>query len=189
MLLGWFVKMGVNEWFSAQGELNYTVKGTEWVTSGSDNGDAFSYIQDITLTYLEIPLTAMLTIPVHDRVIPYVYAGPAMGFNITANTRIDTTTVNGGLPTFAAYAAPVSNAKGVEFSGTIGGGLGYRVSDLWVTLDLRYSKSFDSVFEDVDAANIPTRDEQFTVADPVTGTAQDLKNEMLTVTISFVGIL
>lgn len=189
MLLGGVVKMGVNDWFSAQGEINYTVKGTEWVVAGAEGGNTFSFVQDITLTYLEIPITAMLTIPVHDRIMPYVYAGPAMGFNVTANTRIDTTIVNGGLPVFSAYSAQIGNAKTVEFSGAIGGGLGYKISDLWVTLDLRYSKSFSGVFDDLNPADVPPFSEKFSVVDPVTGEAPDLKNELWTVTITFVGLL
>jgi hypothetical protein len=205
-LLGMIVHFSFGNVFSLQTELNYSAKGTEWgyqqaftdsiwIEAGVlDSLGLYDIQQKINLTYLEIPLLAMLKIPTGGKLVPFAYAGPTFSFNLTASTSVDAGLVGGdGLAPF--LQGSVTNASTFDFQGAIGAGLGYKLSDLFATIDIRYSKSFSGVFDDADPGsltvidNFPILRAEFPIVDPATGQAYDLKNEAWTITISATGIL
>jgi hypothetical protein len=211
-LLGMIVHMSFGSVFSLQGEVNYSSEGTKWayqhdftdsiwVKSPNDGGlgvlaslGVYDLEQRVSFTYFEIPLLAMLKIPTGGKLIPYAYAGPTIGFNFTASTDLKIAPV--GEASFQRFLqGSVNNMKTVDFQGSIGAGLAYKISDMFATIDIRYTKSFSGVFDDADPNSftvidnilIPTVD--YPIVDQDTGKAYDLKNEALTITISATGIL
>lgn len=67
----------------AQLELDFVTKGFRGdtgiaSTSGTQN-----------VTYLEVPVLTRITVPVSQRIEPYGYAGPALGFAMTADIELD----------------------------------------------------------------------------------------------------
>jgi hypothetical protein len=206
-LLGMIVHASFGSILSLQGEVNYSSEGSVWkfqeeledsiwvqIGSVSELG-TYNFEQTIKLTYLEIPLLAMLKLPLKGKWIPYAYAGPTLGFNITANSNIDAQPADGTTPLQPFFQGQVINAKSFDFQGSIGAGLGYKISDLFATIDIRYSKSFSGVFDDADPGSFTVVDDffipqvEYPIVDPGTGKAYDLKNEAWTITISAVGIL
>jgi len=205
-VMGMIVHFSFGSVFSLQTELNYSAEGTNWAYQEDltdslwvqlgivDELGTYDMEQTIKLGYLEVPILAMLKLPLEGKWIPYAYAGPTLGFNITASSAIDAGLVGGpGLQPI--LQGSVNNASGMDFQGSIGGGIGYKLSDLFATIDIRYTKSFSGVFDDADPGSITVIDNiliptvDYPIADPGTGQAYDLKNETLTITISASGIL
>lgn len=130
-----------------QPEFRFTQKG-ETVNSGNSllNGT-----WKIELAYLEIPLLAKVYFPVEFPTKPFVFAGPFMGLNITANTD---NIYQVGPFNFDAGSNLDEDINTIEGGVVVGGGVRHSFDKAMLSAEIRYtqglSETFDnSAFKDV----------------------------------------
>jgi hypothetical protein len=131
---GAFMSYAVNDWFTLEPELLYSMKGMK-LGFLTFNGLTFS------LDYIEIPVLAMAKIPVKPNFKPFVYAGPVVGFNVRSkiSSNILDTDIDIDLSDYVS---------GTEFSLALGGGLNVFVGGQEFVLDFRYEPGLTGVFKD-----------------------------------------
>ena len=86
---GGFLTYEVNEMFSLQPELLFTMKGSKYDEEDTETDEDgwqsyYKYEGSWNLNYLEIPVLAKLKIPMEGNIKPNVFMGPALGINISA---------------------------------------------------------------------------------------------------------
>jgi len=128
------VNWAFNETFALQFEMGIVGKGFEPDESGSGTG------ADLSLTYFQLPVLAMITIPVRDSPLsPRVFAGPAFGFRAGCNL-----TPEMADPTqFTDCDADVS--KSVDLGVIVGVGLKIGRGDGGFTVDVAYDYGFTNI--------------------------------------------
>jgi len=137
---GIFFQFQFSNLFSIQPEAYYTMKGA---THPNHQYSDETYI----LNYIEVPLLLKFIIPLEGSIIrPSVYAGPVIGFNTTAEYRIEYN---------VTYLSPHSleiydisdDIQSTDFSLAFGGGIGFIVGNNELGLDIRYILGLKSVFD------------------------------------------
>ena len=86
LILGGFMTYEINDQFSFQPEIYFTMKGAknEWEYSYGDEYEKSE--ETLKLNYLEIPLLGVMNIPVEASFAPKVFFGPALGINLSATS-------------------------------------------------------------------------------------------------------
>jgi len=146
--LGAFLTYRVNDIFAVQPELLYAMKGAE--TEGvEDFGDGLEpYKATMKLDYIEIPLLAVVSVPTQVRVKPFVYAGPALAFNISSSGEVRVRSVS--------FERDVEGIKSVDLGIVAGAGFEYRFESGSILFDARYDAgivSIDDTVADEDVKN------------------------------------
>jgi len=130
---GIYGKYDVNPAFSVQAEVLYTFKGAD-----IDTGEPVLGAGEYEFQYIEIPVLAKLNAPLQGVFRPSLYAGPQLAFNVSGefgDTEID------------------DDLQTAEFSGVVGGDIGFDVSQFNVgplsriVLDGRYVFGLTDVFD------------------------------------------
>lgn len=89
------------------------------------------------LDYIEFPILFVYTFPAGEKMDFNLFAGPTLGFNMTAKAEAD-----GG------ESADIDNIKSFEFGGAIGAGLEHKMaSGKAIGLDVRYSMGATSIVD------------------------------------------
>jgi hypothetical protein len=124
------VAVGLGEMFSLQVEGRYARKGMRAV-----EGSAIDAKFD--LSYIEAPLLAVIHIPTGSTIIPRLYAGPAVAFELSCNIKGQV----GGADFDADCNDPpfAIRRKSTDFGVVFGGGIDIQVADGVVTLDAGYN--------------------------------------------------
>jgi hypothetical protein len=117
---GIFLEFNFGRLLTLQPEVLYTMKGAEAVI---DDG-VITGTGKLRFDYLEIPILLKLRIPTGS-VHPFIFAGPAFGFNLKATFE----DITGG-------ASDVDGANKVDYSAVLGGGLQLGRS---IHVDVRYT--------------------------------------------------
>lgn len=147
-------------------EVNYCEKGVE---KQDDNAS-----EKVKLTYIQIPVLFKYKFPVQGKVIPSLYAGPAIAINMSGKDDIA-----GYGPDFDGEY-DIANVKSTDLSAVLGGGVSFPMGKMLAFLDFRYDKSFGTAFDDVSSLPDDESGEiAFVVWDPVSGPtteAEDLVN-------------
>jgi hypothetical protein len=104
-------------------EALYTQKG---ITDGTNT---------VALDYIEVPVLAKFGFG-SGGVTPFLYAGPSVGYNVSAKLKSDTDSVDYG-----------DLVKSFESSLAFGGGLGFTAGTRTIELDVRYTMGLTSVFD------------------------------------------
>ncbi|MFO7446171.1 MAG: porin family protein [Ignavibacteriaceae bacterium] len=83
LVLGGYMIYRFSDMFALQPELLYSMKGA--------TGEAFGADATVSLNYIEIPVLVKFLIPIAggSSVTPAVFAGPAIGFNVSANSELE----------------------------------------------------------------------------------------------------
>lgn len=132
---GAYMSYAVNDWFSLQPELLYSMKGMKMGLFGSS-------LISFSLDYIEIPVLATAKIFPKNRFHPFVYAGPDLGFNVRSSASADLfedVTLNQDLS---------SVVNSTEFSLAFGAGMNVVIAKRELTLDLRYVRGLTNIFKD-----------------------------------------
>lgn len=127
---GALAELGFIPMFAIQVEPMYVQKG----------GDFTQFGQEIknNLTYLEIPILLKLKIPIPGPINPYVFAGPNIGFLLSASSEA------GGQSTDIK-----DEISSTDFALDMGAGVGFKVAPLVVLiLDARYSLGLSDILND-----------------------------------------
>ena len=123
---GFFLCIPVNNIFSVQPELLYSMKGvhTEDVIDGNDTDIYFNF------NYIEIPVLAKVMIPVEGSIHPNIFLGPSIGYNFSSKIKIEMLGVSG--------EGDIEKVKELELGVVIGGGLDFDVGIGQLVFDGRY---------------------------------------------------
>jgi len=88
---GIFYDIPLNQQFSIQAELLFTMKGQrmEFMQSiydenGNNHGE-FEYKSTVSISYLEIPILAKMELNRSERLVTNIYMGPFIGFNLDSS--------------------------------------------------------------------------------------------------------
>ena len=137
--------------FAIQPEAYYTMKGA------IHPSHEFSE-ETFILHYIEVPLFLKFIIPVEGSIIrPSVYAGPVIGFNTTAEYKIEykDTYLNPYPPSLKIFDIS-DKIQSTDFSLAFGGGIGFIVGNNELGFDIRYIlglKSIDDTSRNEDEKN------------------------------------
>ena len=122
---GLFFMYQFSKMFAIQPEAYYTMKGATYSEGGAD--------LTISLDYIEVPVLFKLLIPIEgSNLKPSIFAGPSIGFNMTAKSKVE---VEGGESQENDFK---DETESTEFSLAFGGGLGFMVGKNELGIDVRY---------------------------------------------------
>ena len=117
---GIFLELNIGRLLTIQPEILYTMKGAE---ATLDEG-ALTGTGKLRFDYLEIPILLKVRIPTGD-IHPFVFAGPAIGFNLKA-----------AFQDITGSSSDVAGMNKVDYSAVLGGGLQLGRS---IHIDARYT--------------------------------------------------
>jgi len=139
---GVFMSWPIGDIFVIQPEALFAMKGAK------EKVTILDVPVDLTvkLTYFEIPVLARLNIPVSGAVCPNVYAGPAIGFKISAK---GTAEANG-----RSGEEDIKGIKSTDFGIVVGGGVEYKLTSGRLLFDVRYEAGLTSIDDTADARDI-----------------------------------
>lgn len=146
---GAYGEIALHPIFTLQPEVVYTQKG-ETVEAG---GDVLGGTWNIELSYLEIPVLAKVYFPVETATRPFVYAGPFLGFNLSAES--DDIYQFAGFD-FTGESNLEDEVNTTEVGVVAGAGVSYLLEKIVLMLDIRYTQGLTRTFDD------DTFDEVFT---------------------------
>jgi hypothetical protein len=131
--LGGFSSLNLAKNFALQGEVLYTQKGAydeEYVL-----GELLK--TTIKVDYLELPLLAKLVLPTGGGLVPSVYLGPAVAFEMGSSFEFEL----GGLK----VEGDLTDVKDVDIGLVLGTGLGFGPGPIGFLLDFRYTAGLVSI--------------------------------------------
>jgi len=129
-----------NKLFAVQPEVYYTMKGAELKDEYND--------LTLSLGYIEIPILLQFIIPINEASLkPYLIAGPAAGFNLSAKAEY----IENGQ---AIEEDQKDNFESTEFSLVFGGGIGFPLGNNEIRLDVRYLLGLSNIGKDTGSATI-----------------------------------
>lgn len=131
---GFFMSYAVNDWFTVQPELLYSMKGMKIGMFG------FSALT-FSLDYIEVPVLAMAKLPLKSRLKPFVYAGPVIGFNVRSNMSV-------GLFDDEYEVDLTEYVNTTEFSLAFGGGINVVVAGRELILEVRYVPGLTNILDE-----------------------------------------
>lgn len=139
-VFGVFSNIGLAKNFSFQPEVLYIQKGPKVnITEGEVTGTV-----KFNADYLEIPLLLMYSFQKEEsKLIPSIFAGPFIGFNLSAKEKIN---IPGEEYTYDFK----DEIKNMEYGVTIGLGLAKKMSRLTLHADIRYDLGLSNIAEDTE---------------------------------------
>lgn len=139
-VFGVFSNIGLAKNFSFQPEVLYIQKGPKVnITEGEVSGTV-----KFNTDYLEIPLLLMYSFQKEDsKLIPSIFAGPFIGFNLSAKEKIN---IPGEEYTYDFK----DEIKNMEYGVTFGLGLAKKMSRLTLHADIRYDLGLSYIAEDTE---------------------------------------
>ena len=131
---GAFLNIPVGGPFSIQPELLYVMKGYEF-ESTSDAG--------VRMSYIDLPILAKLTIPTLGPISPNFFAGPYVGFNMSADVYLED------------VEEDISDSlKTTDFGLVVGAGVDYSLLVGELTFDARYTLGLTSIDNTADEEDV-----------------------------------
>lgn len=158
--IGLFSEKPVNDSFSIQWELLYTMKGASMSYTEKDSDEfseyTFKYEATLNLNYIEIPVSFRFKMPSGSGFVPSFYAGGSAAFNISAKADYDYS--------FYEYyddgsyfyeftqndsgSEEVDNVNDLELGLIFGLGLNIPIQNGQLLFDVRYNYGLTTVFDD-----------------------------------------
>ncbi|MFZ1946887.1 MAG: porin family protein [bacterium] len=136
---GGFVEIPINEMISFQPEALYAMKGSK-----DEEGENTCTTK---LTYIEIPMLFKVNIPTSGGIKPFIAAGPAVAFKLSATWE--------GTENDVPFDEDIEDVKGTDLGLIIGGGVGFPFMNRTAMLEGRYDLGLTTIVdvEDVDVKN------------------------------------
>jgi len=139
LIIGGFVTYKINDQFSFQPEVYFTMKGVEWDIKKEDEYGSYLSEGSYNLNYLEIPLLGVLNIPIKASFDPRLFFGPSIGINLSATWEEDSedTYYNGNeyITESSSIDGDLDEASTIELGLTLGGAVVINQ----IIIDLRYN--------------------------------------------------
>ncbi|UCC43517.1 MAG: PorT family protein [Candidatus Zixiibacteriota bacterium] len=151
-LTGGMVAVHLNERWAVRTEVLYSMKGADWDASTTIGDTNYSEIVWTRLDYVEIPVLAQFSIPTAGRLKPYLFAGPAVAFNIATEWKIEDEGFVGGTKVyyFSKYTDDIPDVKDTQFEVVVGGGLNLGWGTTKVSIEGRYTAGLEKAREGAD---------------------------------------
>jgi hypothetical protein len=130
---GAFLSWPIGEIFVLQPEAIFTMKGAKEQVTFEDTPVDLT----VKLTYFEIPILARVNIPTSGTVDPYVFAGPAFGFKVSAKGQAEA----GGFTAEEDIEGIASTDVGI----VAGAGLEFRLTSIRLLIEGRYEAGLMNV--------------------------------------------
>ena len=130
---GVFMSYAINDWFSVEPELLYSMKGMKLALMGVSVA--------WNLDYIEVPVLALFRLPFWNKVKPFAYTGPAIGFNVRSEIS-------------AKYEDEEESVDLEEFTNTVdfslvfGVGIYIPIAGHEIIFDVRYVPGFSNIYTD-----------------------------------------
>ncbi len=169
-----------------QVEVIYSMKGGEWEFSEAWYDTATSTrTQLIRMNYIEIPVLLNYELPLKGNLIPYLYAGPAVAFNVSNEAKFEMEAVMDGKKVFYQdwYEDNIYNAKGTIYEAIVGVGLNIKLGKNSLALEARYKHGFGTVFDDVPDPDIIPDDSAAFIQ--MNGEGIELEHKIFTFSIGY----
>ena len=151
---GAFLGVDLHEYFRIQFEGQYVQKGAEFTDEA-----VLDVTAEISLDYIEFMVPFTLTIPTNSAIAPRLYAGPALGIEVSCSVSVEGTFLGETLDESADCDedADAAARKSTDFSVFFGGGVDIAVGSGAITLDVLYDLGLTSIDdtpgEDFDVKN------------------------------------
>ena len=138
------VVVGLSAEFNLANNFGVEIDGLYSQQGAKENLDG----DDLTLhlDYVAVPVLLRYNFPTHTSVRPFIVLGPQVGFRVKCEA-------TAGSESASCEEFAGENAKSVDFSGTAGAGLGFKVGKEELSLQARYNMGFTKVFTDSDSKN------------------------------------
>lgn len=160
IVIGLFSEKPVNDSFSIQWELLYTMKGVSMNFTEKDS-DEFSestleYEATLNLNYIEIPVSFRFKMPAGSGFVPSFYAGGSAAFNVSAigSYKYSYSEYYDDGSEFYEYtqndsgSEEVENINDLELGLVFGLGLNIPIENGQLLFDVRYNYGLSTVFDD-----------------------------------------
>ncbi len=145
---GLFVNYTFADMFAVQPELLFSMKGAK--LSADVAGTEVDYKQN--LNYLEVPVLLKLMPARNSAFKPEIYAGPAVGFLLSAKSKAE-----GG--TLGDVEVDIKDSlKSVDFGVTAGAGISYLVGSSLLGLDARYTAGLTKIDDTAAESDVKNSD-------------------------------
>jgi len=144
-LFGGFLAININKMFTLQPEVYYLTKGGVWdedlepVIFLSSVG--VNYLWEDTLNYLHIPLLLKVNLLPEGKVIPLLFAGPAVNFLLSSNKKL---TIDGTIVEDRSF----DELKKNDLSFVFGGGVEIPLDKIKLIFDVRYDLGLSNIVRD-----------------------------------------
>jgi hypothetical protein len=132
---GLFMSYEVNEWFTLQPELYYSMKGMKMGLGILDLSVAWS------IDYIDIPVLAVFELPLESSLEPYVFAGPSVGFKVRSEMSASALGEEESVD-LDEYT------NSVDFSLVVGAGIEFDIAGQEFSFDFRWIPGLVGVFKD-----------------------------------------
>ncbi|MBN2858332.1 MAG: PorT family protein [Candidatus Delongbacteria bacterium] len=160
IVIGLFSEKPVNDSFSIQWELLYTMKGVSMNYTEKDS-DEFSeytleYEATLNLNYIEIPVSFRFKMPAGSGFVPSFYAGGSAAFNVSAigsykysfYEYYDDGSTSFETEISESESQEVDNVNDLELGLIFGLGLNIPLENGQLLFDVRYNYGLTTVFDD-----------------------------------------
>ena len=152
-IFGGFATYPINEQFSFQPEVMFTMKGAKYEYSDSDGDEYMSEKNIVSLNYLEMPLLGVMNIPMQATFDPKLYFGPSLAINLSATSEYEYEYEDYYVSYSESGEEDLEDVNGLEFGLIFGGALEFNS----LILDLRYNIGLSKIFSDDDYIEISNR--------------------------------
>ena len=152
-VFGGFITYEMNEMFSLQPELLFTMKGAKYEDEYTEEEDNYEYYEKTEISmncnYLEIPVLAKLKIPMEGNIKPNVFLGPALSIALSTTYDVDfeyKEYEDGQLvdEESGSVDADIEFIKDVDFGLVFGAGVDFGK----ITVDARYNMGLSSIADE-----------------------------------------
>lgn len=159
LAIGGFLTYSINDMFSIQPEILFTMKGMKIDYEETETDDNWEYYAKSEgswkLNYLEIPVLAKLNIPMESSVKPNIFLGPALGINLSATydmdyewwEKEDGVIVEEGSE---SEDGDIEDIKGADFGLIFGAGVEFGK----ITVDARYNLGLTTIDDSEEEADV-----------------------------------
>ena len=131
--VGGFVEIKVSDKFSVQPELLYSLQGVKSSTSFNSSGNSFTQDENISLSYINIPVMAKYYVTEGLS----LEAGPQIGFLVSLSDKNTTSsTIGGSTYSSETTTSSTDNSNTVDFGLNFGAGYDFTKN---ISIGLRYN--------------------------------------------------
>lgn len=141
-VIGWYVRVVLNERFSVQPELLFTRNGAK--------ADTLDIEGTIKLNYAELPVLIRYSFPTGEKIMPSLFVGPAVSGLLSAKAEAEV----GGKTRSIGIESEISD---FDLSVIIGGDVGFSVGRPQITIEARYKIGLSSIDDTGQNADVTNR--------------------------------
>jgi hypothetical protein len=149
---GGYGTMHVNDQFGVRLEALYFQKGGKGNITGEVAGIPFTGDLTFKVDYFEVPLLAVFSFPAGTSGTFDVFAGPALGFNLSGEMETEITVAG----ETQAETSDLEDIKSTDFGGVLGAGFTFSLTSVDLFFDARWEYGFTKIVDaedDVDVKN------------------------------------